>query len=293
MCAKGYVNAKANEEGKYTVKKAAVGGSGSSSSTTKYRITVGQSDGGKISPDTLKVEKGEDQTFTIKASNGYEIKDVLVDGVSIGAVKEYTFKNVKTTHSITAKFEKIATDSWKNPFTDVREKDWYYDAVKYANQNSLFNGMTETTFGPNISMTRGMIVTVLYRHAKAEDTKTSTFDDVKSTMYYSAPIAWAAENGIVNGIGDNLFAPDKEITREQLAAILHRYAKFMDKDVSVGENTNILSYNDVDQVYDYAIPAFQWACGAGIINGRTESTLAPKGTATRAEVATMLMRFCK
>ena len=274
------------------------GGGGGSSATAKYRITVGQKDGGKISPETLKVEKNNDQKFEIKANEGYKIKDVIVDGKSVGAVSEYTFENVKTTHTITAEFEKIeettsGDNEWENPYKDVDEKSWYYDAVKFVNSNGLFNGVAADTFAPNTNMTRGMIVTVLYRHAKANVTEKSAFNDVNTEMYYSSPIAWAAANGIVNGIGNNEFAPEAEITREQLVAILYRYAKFIERDVSVGEDTNILSYDDINETSEYAIPAFQWVCGAGIVTGRTESTLAPKGTATRAEVAMMLMRFCK
>lgn len=115
--------------------------------------------------------------------------------------------------------------------------------------------------------------------------------DINESEYYSSAVAWAAENEIVNGIGDNKFAPNAEITREQLIVILYRYAKVMKVDVSVAENTNILSYDDFNQIAEYSISAFKWGCGEGIISGRTATTLSPKGNATRAEVATMLMRF--
>ena len=276
-------------------KKASSGGG--SNAPTKYRITVGQTTGGTISPETLKVEKGDDQTFTIKANEGYKLVDVLVDGESIGSVTEYTFENVKKTHSITAKFEKVeevVEETWKNPFTDVAEKDWFYSAVKFANENKLFNGVSDTKFGPNVNMTRGMLVTALYRlESEPATNKSIPFTDVDMSMYYGKAISWAKQNNIVNGVDEVNFAPNAQITREQFVTILYRYAKAKGMDVSVGEDTNILSYDDVNQVSEYAIPALQWACGAGIINGRTATTLAPKGTATRAEVATMLMRFCK
>ena len=166
------------------------------------------------------------------------------------------------------------------------------DVLKFANENKLFNGVSENEFGANVNMTRGMLVTVLYRLAGEPATnKSIPFADVDTAMYYANPISWAKQNGIVNGVDENDFAPDAEISRQQLVTILYRFAKLMGKDVSVGEDTNILSYDDVNQVAEYAIPAMQWACGAGIITGRTESTLAPTGNATRAEVATMLMRF--
>ena len=206
---------------------------------------------------------------------------------------------MKAAHTIEATFKKVEEvvpvepeDGWKNPFIDVSEKDWFYEAVKFANENKLFNGVSENEFGANVNMTRGMLVTVLYRLAGEPATnKSIPFADVDTAMYYANPISWAKQNGIVNGVDENNFAPDAEISRQQLVTILYRFAKLMGKDVSVGEDTNILSYDDVNQVAEYAIPAMQWACGAGIITGRTESTLAPIGNATRAEVATMLMRF--
>ena len=282
-----------------TITRKTSGGGGGSAATTKYTITVKQNSNGKISPETVKVEKGNDKTFEIKANAGYEIEDVKVDSESVGAVKEYTFENVKAAHTIEATFKKVEEvapvepeDGWKNPFVDVSEDDWYYEAVKFANENKLFNGVSENEFGANVKMTRGMLVTVLYRLAGEPATnKSIPFADVDTAMYYANPISWAKQNGIVNGVDENNFAPDAEISRQQLVTILYRFAKLMGKDVSVGEDTNILSYDDVNQVAEYAIPAMQWACGDGVITGRTESTLAPIGNATRAEVATMLMRF--
>ncbi|MBO5179773.1 MAG: S-layer homology domain-containing protein, partial [Clostridia bacterium] len=251
----------------------------------------------KISPETTKVEKGDNQKFEIKADKGYEVEKVLVDGKSVGAVTEYTFEKVKEKHTIEATFKKVeevTEETWKNPFIDVTEDDWFYEAVKYANENKLFNGVSSTEFGPNVSMTRAMLVTVLYRlEGEPATNRSIPFADVDMSMYYANAVIWAKQNNIVNGVDENNFAPDREITREQLVTILYRFAQYKGKDVSVGENTNILSYDDVSQVSEYAIPAMQWACGSGIITGRTTATIAPKGTATRAEVATMLMRFVK
>ena len=161
-----------------------------------------------------------------------------------------------------------------------------------ANKNNIMNGMAADEFGPNVEMTRGMIVTVLYRLAgEPVANKSIPFADVDGAKYYASPIAWAKQNNIVNGMDDTHFMPDSQITREQLVAILYRYAKAKEIDVSVGENTNILSYEDFNELSEYAISALQWGCGSGLIKGRTNSTLSPKGTATRAEVATMIMRF--
>ncbi len=272
-------------------------GGGGSSTVTKYTITVKQNENGAISPETIKVTKGQNQKFMIKANDGYEIEAVKIDGVSIGIVTEYTFENVKAKHTIEATFKKVeevVEETWKNPFTDVSEKDWFYESVKYANENGIMNGMTENTFDPSYNMTRGMLVTVLYRLENEPATnKSIPFADVDLSMYYGNAVIWAKQNNIVNGMDENNFMPNASITREQLTTILYRYAKYKGMDVSVGEDTNILSYDDFNELSEYAMSATQWACGSGIINGRTEATLVPKGTATRAEVATMIMRFVK
>ena len=141
-------------------------------------------------------------------------------------------------------------------------------------------------------MTRAMLVTILWRMEKSPVVNYAmAFTDVEGGQWYTEAIRWAASEGIVNGLSDTAFGPDKAMTREQMVSILYRYAQYKGYDVSVGEDTNILSYLDMAEVSEYAIPAFQWACGSGVVNGMTESTLAPQGTATRAHVATILMRF--
>ena len=179
------------------------------------------------------------------------------------------------------------------PFTDVRGDDWFYDDVAYVYENGLMNGTSETTFSPYISTTRGMIVTILYRmEGRPAVFEACPFTDVKAGAYYERAIVWAAENGIVKGYGNGCFGPDDQITREQMAAILYRYAKNRGLDVSVGENTNILSYDDALDISEYAVPAMQWACGAQIIHG-ADGRLTPGAKATRAQVAAILHRFCE
>ena len=176
-------------------------------------------------------------------------------------------------------------------YDDVKADDWYKESVKYVTDNNLMNGMGENKFSPTTNMTRGMIVTVLYRMSRSTYNGKSNFVDVSESEYYSVAVGWAAKNEIVNGVGDNKFDPNAEITREQLIVILYRYSKFMKGNISKGEDTNILSYEDYNEISEYSISAFQWGCGEGIISGRTPTTLNPKGTASRAEVATMLMRY--
>lgn len=156
----------------------------------------------------------------------------------------------------------------------------------------MMNGTSKTTFGPNDSTTRGMIVTVLYRLENEPSAAAASFTDVVSGQYYTDAVAWANANGIVTGYGNGKFGPNDVVTREQFAAILYRYAQYKKYDVSVGEDTNILSYADAQSISAYAIPAMQWAGGAGIVNG-FNGKLNPQNNATRAEVAAMLMRYCE
>ena len=180
------------------------------------------------------------------------------------------------------------------PFKDVPTGHPFYDDIKYVYEKGLMQGVSADLFASGATTTRAMIVTILYRmEGEPAVSGTASFKDVADGMYYSKAVAWAAANGIVKGYSDGTFQPDQTIIREQMAAILYRYAQYKGYDVSVGENTNILSYTDVSQVSEYAIPAFQWAVGAGIINGTSASTLSPKGSATRGQVAAILHRYCE
>lgn len=178
------------------------------------------------------------------------------------------------------------------PFGDLTAADWFYTDVAWVYENGLMNGMTDTAFGPDATTSRGMIVTILWRLEGQPAAGSCPFADVKAGSYYEQAIAWAAEKGIVNGVDATAFNPDGTITREQFATILYRYAKeYKGYDVSMGEDTNILSYADAFSISDYAFPALQWACGAGIMNGSGDALL-PGGSANRAQAAALLHRFC-
>ena len=180
--------------------------------------------------------------------------------------------------------------AWNNPFSDVSDTAWYYDAVAYANQHGLFKGVSANTFDPNGSTTRAMVVTVLWRMAGEPAAGVSSFSDVNDEVWYADAVTWAAENGIVNGVGDGLFKPDANITREQLAVILYNYADFMEYEMSGDLDTNIPSYNDATNISQYAYSSLDWACGSGLIEGAA-GKLDPKGQATRAQISAILMRF--
>lgn len=176
-------------------------------------------------------------------------------------------------------------------FDDVKTDGWYYKAVSFVCGKNIMRGTGEKLFEPDGLLNRAMFVTILYRMESEPAASAARFSDVKNGEWYTKAVAWASENGIVNGISDSEFAPEDNITREQMAAIIYRYIKFKGEDVSVGENTNILSYDDAEDISEYAIPAFCYVGGAGIMSGRTQSTLNPTGTATRAEAATVIMRM--
>ena len=179
-------------------------------------------------------------------------------------------------------------------YEDVPEDAWYYEAVQYTSEHGLFQGITETKFGPHITMTRGMLVTVLYRleGEPAVDGQTQPFTDVDAGRYYGDAITWAANSGVVNGVTDTRFAPEAAVTREQMVTVLYRYAGLEGADVTA--KADLESFPDHDQVKPYARDAFSWAVGAGIIQGNSNggvTTLSPRNSATRAQVAAVLMRY--
>lgn len=179
------------------------------------------------------------------------------------------------------------------PFTDVKEGTWYYEPVSWAYENGLMSGITETTFSPNTATTRGMIVTILWRlEEQPQGTAPMAFTDVRAGAYYYEPVRWAAEKGIIKGKSTTSFAPNDPITRQELAAILYRYAQ-RTGNCSIQNGTEILHFPDTGNVSDWAKEPMTWTVDRGIIAGKDNGILDPKGKATRAEAASMLMRYCK
>ena len=275
-------------------------GGGSSSSST-YKVTVATVSNGSAKASTSTAAKDATVTVTLSPDKGYKLDKITVtdaSGKEIATTKKsdtsYTF--TMPASAVTVKVAYVKDDAAvvepSTGFNDVADRDWFADAVKYVADKGMMNGTSKTTFGPNDSTTRGMIVTVLYRLENEPSAAAASFTDVVSGQYYTDAVAWANANGIVTGYGNGKFGPNDVVTREQLAAILYRYAQYKKYDVSVGEDTNILSYADAQSVSAYAIPAMQWAGGAGIVNG-SNGKLNPQNNATRAEVATMLMRYCE
>lgn len=208
--------------------------------------------------------------------------------------------------TVYAKWEKIEEEVPEEPeeveeteetepisFLDVKESDWFYEAVSYAVENGLMSGMSEDIFAPNTPLTREMLAVVLYNvEGQPESTEANTFTDVKGDMWYTDAILWANENGIVAGYDNGAYGVGDLITREQFATILYRYAQFKGYDTTQG-GMAVREFSDYENISDYARPAMAWAVNAGIMGGMDDGTLMPQGKATRAEAATMLMNFCE
>lgn len=273
---------------------------GSSSGKTTYKVTTSAVNNGGVNASPSSAEKGATITITLSPDKGYKLDKLTVtdgSGKTVSTVKKsdtvYTFTMPASAVKVGVSYVKATETPSKTKFNDVSANDWFASAVDYVTGKGMMNGTADNTFFPKANTTRGMVVTVLYRLENQPSTSAASFTDVASGAYYANAVAWANANGIVSGYGSGKFGPNDKVTREQLAAILYRYAQYKKYDVSVGEDTNILSYDDAQSISSYAIPAIQWACGAGVVTGKSGSKLDPKGNATRAEVAAMLMRFCE
>lgn len=239
---------------------------------------------GTVEPKLTFQHIGKSVTFTFKPDTGYKVKDVKVNGKSVGAVKTYTIDKLTVSTRIEVEFT-----NGKLPFTDVRESDWFYEDVAFAYENGLFAGTSDTTFSPNASMTRAMLVTVLYRlEGQPAVNGRSGFSDVQYNGYYEDAVTWAANNGIVNGTSDTTFSPNANVTREQMAAILYRYAQH--KKYNTAASSSLNGFSDHAGVSGYAVTPLQWAVAEKLVNG-TAGKLMPTGNATRAQVAAILHRF--
>ena len=258
--------------------------------TTRYTVTASADANGSISHEgKTVVNSGDRITYVITPDDGYEIASVIVNGADVGAVREYTFWNVKSDCTIHATFREIPA-AFVNPFIDVAESDAYFDAVMYVYENGLFKGVSETEFAPDTTMTRAMFVTVLGRMAGVNTQlyQKSSFNDVEMGQWYSPYVEWAAHCGIVLGYGDGTFGLNDEITVEQAAVILTRYAAF------TGRNTYTLrtlhDFADAADVSDWAVYSMKWIVSSGIYTGEN-GMLSPKSLAKRSLVAAMLYNY--
>lgn len=267
-----------------------------------YTVTVPTAENGTITADKATAQEGDTVTLTVRPAEGYVLQSLTATcaAAAPGTVPLqekgegiYTFAMPAGDVTVTGTFalEEEEEEPWPPfPFTDVPETMWYYDSVYYVYAHGLMNGTAATLFSPGNPTTRGMLVTILYRmEGSPQGAGWGPFTDVTPGAYYAQPIAWAAWNGIVNGITSTTFAPDRNVTREQMAAILYRYTAWKEWDVS--QQGNLFQFTDWQKVQAYARTPLAWAVASGLIQGKENQRLDPGGPATRAEVATILQRF--
>ncbi len=281
----------------------------------QYVINSGgrPSGGGRVLRFTVKFETNGGtavESKTVARSNKLtEPTPPTKDGFTFGGwytdselITAYDFDTrVIKNFTLYAKWEKVDDDDSQASgthdcpsleFDDLDITRWYHLDTDYVIDKDIFRGTTKNTFTPDGNITRAMMITVLYRaEGEPEVTGEATFLDIDENAYYAKAVVWGQQNGIIKGYSEVEYAPEQDILREQIAAIMYRYAKYKGYDVSIGENTNLLSYEDFDEISEYAVASMQWAVGSGMIKGRTESTLNPEDYATRAEIAAMLHRF--
>ena len=285
--------------------------------TAAYPIALPDStpDGGTVSVSPKSAPKGSTITITVDPDDGYELDQLTVkdsNGNTIAVTAkgdgQYTFEMPSGGVTIEVTFrESVWNRNYGDcprdntcpiwPYTDARMTDWYHDGVHFCLENGLMVGYGDGIFGPNAPTTRAMLAMMLWRLEGCPAVNyTLDLENVKAGVWYTEAVRWTASQKLIRGYGNGKFGPSDTLTREQMATILYRYAQYKGNDVSAGEDTNILTFGDATTVAEYAIPAMQWACGSGVITGKNAADgsgliLAPKGSTTRAEMATMVMRF--
>ena len=276
------------------------GGSGSASRPGEedgtYIIRTNSVGRGAVMVSPGSAERGDTVTITVRPDSGCELSELTATGdgrrlqINDMGSSRFTFvmpgADVEVRGSFTAL--PVQTDF---PFTDVPKNAWFRGAAEYVYENSLMSGTSATSFGPDQPTSRGMIVTILYRLAGSPAAGASGFSDVADGQYYAKAVAWASSNGVVNGYGNGRFGPNDPITREQLAVILRGFARLRGRDV--GAQANLSGYRDAGKISPYALESLRWASAQGLINGTSDTTLTPNGTATRAQVAVILKNFCE
>ena len=271
------------------------GGSTGGSTTDYYRLTFDTNGGSEISSIRRAEYTTIDLTDYTPTREGYEFTGWYADEDLTEKITSIRLIRNTTVYAGWEEIKENPGTGFENPFTDVSENDWFFNDVKFVYQNGLMNGTSATTFSPEGTTSRGMIVTILWRMAGSPDMEDKIwgypFADVDATAYYGTAVYWARLNGIAGGYDDATFGPNDPITREQMAAILYRYAQYKGYDVSAKADLN--KFTDADEISNYALEALQWANAEGLINGKGDGVLDPKGQATRAEAAAILTRFCE
>ena len=267
----------------------------------RYDVTLADTDNGTITATHKRASKNSTVTITATPDEGYVVDAVTVtekDGDKVEVTKKddnkYTFKMPASDVTVKATFKVAPTEPEQPsglPFTDVAKDAWYFPAVEYVFNNGLMNGTTATTFAPNVELNRAMMAAVLYNmEGGPACDKNGLFSDVADGKWYTDAVNWAASNNIVSGMPDGTYAPDQALTREQMASILYRYAEY--KGIDVSARADLSTFTDGTTVSPWAQDVVQWAVAEKLMSGNGNE-LQPKGTASRAQVATVLMNYCE
>lgn len=271
------------------------------SSKPSYAIDAPEAAHGSVTVSNRSATKNTRVTLTVTPDEGYELASLTVtdqSGTELTLTEDsdgrYTFDMPGGPVTVNAVFQVKFIPPAYESFSDLLDAAWYREGVTYALQHGLMNGVSDETFAPEATTGRAMVLTVLWRLSGSPDAKADlAFPDVSENDWHAKAVRWAAENGIASGYPDGRFGPDDAMTREQMAAVLYRFAQSKGYDTSAGSGSTLSPYADAASVSAYAAPAMQWACGAVILTGTDAATLSPKASMTRAQMATMMMRFCK
>ena len=258
-----------------------------------YTITNPTVTGGKVTVSPRSASRGRLVTLTVTPDEGYELASLTVtDGrgntiaLTDAGNGKYTFTMPASRVVVNAAFQLASL-----PFTDVAEGAWYYDAVAYVYRNGLMSGVTADRFAPDYTLDRATLATILWRLAGEPVVDyLLPFEDVPEGEWYSEAIRWAASTGIVTGTTPTTFRPTQAVTREQMAAMVHRYADYMGYDTTA--SSDMTGFTDAESVNDYAVTPMSWSVAEGLISG-IGTEIRPQSSATRAQIATMLMRLCE
>lgn len=276
------------------------GGGSSSSDSGDYLITVDRVSGGRVTVQPGRADKGDTVTITVYPNDGYELDELVVTDsrgneidLDARSATRFTFTMPGGKVTVEASFirEGGQTQTPQTTFADVPASAWYYNAVEYVYENGLMSGVSGGRFAPDDTLTRAMLVQTLYAMEGRPAAASAGFADVASGDWYASAVNWAAANGVVSGVSETGFGPNNALTREQLALILYRFAQYKGYDVT--GTSDLAAYADGSSVSGWAAEAMGWAVDAGLISGVGGNQIAPTGTASRAQVAQILMNFCE
>lgn len=274
--------------------------SDSGSDSGDYLISVDRVSGGRVTVQPGRADKGETVTITVYPNDGYELDELVVTDsrgneidLDARSATRFTFTMPSGKVTVEASFVREGGQPQvpQTTFADVPASAWYYDAVEYVYENGLMSGVSGGRFAPNDTLTRAMLVQTLYAMEGRPAAASAGFADVASGDWYASAVNWAAANGVVSGVSETGFGPNSALTREQLALILYRFAQYKGYDVT--GTSDLTAYADGSSVSGWAAEAMSWAVNAGLISGVGGNQIAPTGTATRAQVAQILMNFCE